>query len=435
MLFRFCLYGFLKNQRYFEPFLVLAFLEKGLSFTQIGLLIGFREICVNVMEVPTGAVADVLGRRRAMILSFLAYMVSFAIFGLAGPSSWLMGLLLAAMFFFSVGEAFRTGTHKAIIFDWLASQGRAGEKTRVYGFTRSWSKLGSALNAIVAAALVFVTRQYSSIFLFSLIPYAMNIVNFLTYPSDLDGPRAERASVGGVVRLLVASLRDCLRRGPLRRLLAEGMSFDGAFKIIKDYLQPVLENCAALAAPALVLLVGPEDSHQQIAVFVAVVYVVLHLLSSFASRRADAFRQWAGDEGRAARRLWWVDLGVFAVLVAAVVLGLPPAAIAAFVALSFIQNFWRPIMVSRFAEHAESAQMATILSVESQARSLFAAVLAPLLGLAVDAMRHVAAPVGGGDLAFLPVGLVGLAIAVAMLATGRRPATPVPAADGGDAPS
>ncbi len=73
MLARFCLYGFVKNQKYFEPFLFLAFLEKGLSFTQIGLLIGFREICINLLEVPSGAVADVLGRRRAMIFSHLAY--------------------------------------------------------------------------------------------------------------------------------------------------------------------------------------------------------------------------------------------------------------------------------------------------------------------------------------------------------------------------
>ena len=32
MLFRFCLYGFLKNQQYYEPFLILVFREKGLSF-------------------------------------------------------------------------------------------------------------------------------------------------------------------------------------------------------------------------------------------------------------------------------------------------------------------------------------------------------------------------------------------------------------------
>ena len=40
---RFCLYGFLKNQLYFEPFLILAFLEKGLSFLEIGLLISFAQ--------------------------------------------------------------------------------------------------------------------------------------------------------------------------------------------------------------------------------------------------------------------------------------------------------------------------------------------------------------------------------------------------------
>ena len=55
MLFRFSLYGFLKNQRYFEPFLVLIFLEKGLSFFLIGLLIGFREVVVDLLEIPSGA--------------------------------------------------------------------------------------------------------------------------------------------------------------------------------------------------------------------------------------------------------------------------------------------------------------------------------------------------------------------------------------------
>ena len=35
MLFRFSLYGFLKNQRYYDLSLILAFLGKGLSFFQI----------------------------------------------------------------------------------------------------------------------------------------------------------------------------------------------------------------------------------------------------------------------------------------------------------------------------------------------------------------------------------------------------------------
>jgi len=134
MLLRFSLYGFLKNQRYFEPFLILVFLEKGLSFFMIGLLIAFREVMINLFEVPSGLVADLYGRRRAMITSFAAYVVSFVVFAL----SQRLAPLFLAMLFFAIGEAFRTGTHKAMIFAWLRQQGREHERTRVYGYTRSW---------------------------------------------------------------------------------------------------------------------------------------------------------------------------------------------------------------------------------------------------------------------------------------------------------
>ena len=146
MLFRFSLYGFLKNQRYFEPFLVLVFLDKGLSFFVIGLLIAFREATVNLLEIPSGAMADVWGRRRAMVASFASYIVSFLIFGAATGAP----ALFLAMFFFGVGETFRTGTHKAMIFAWLRLQGRTDEKTRFYGYTRSWSKFGSAVSVVLA---------------------------------------------------------------------------------------------------------------------------------------------------------------------------------------------------------------------------------------------------------------------------------------------
>ena len=103
MIFRFSLYGFLKNQRYFEPFLILAFLQMGLSFLEIGMLIAFRELCVNVLEIPSGSIADLYGRRRALLLSFGAYVVGFVTFGFADQFAVLFG----AMFFIAVGDAFR----------------------------------------------------------------------------------------------------------------------------------------------------------------------------------------------------------------------------------------------------------------------------------------------------------------------------------------
>jgi len=406
MLFRFCLYGFLKNQQYYDLFILLAFREeKGLPYWMIGLLWGFREVCVNLMEIPTGAVADAMGRRRAMIASFLAYIGAFAIFGLS-RQVW---LLFPAMLLFGIGEAFRTGTHKAMIFDWLARQDRAHEKTRVYGRTRSWSKLGSAVSVVIAAVLVFTTGRYSDVFLFCIIPYAINIINFLTYPKYLDGPRNAGPGLAGVVRTLLGTFVS-MRSRPLRRLLAESTGFEGAFKVTKDYVQPLMK-AAALSLGML----AAWTTLQRTAVLIGAVGFVLYLLSSLAARHAHRLADRAGSEQRVARWLWWLDLAVFAGMAAGILAGFPGVAVAGFVAAAILQNLWRPVMVSRIADRAEPALAATVLSIESQAKRLFAAAFAPLLGWSVDLVGR-----WNADMQFLPIALLGLVVATGMILTGRR---------------
>ena len=405
MLFRFCLYGFLKNQQYYDPFLILIFVEKGLSFAAIGILVSFRAVCVNLMEIPAGAIADVVGRRRSMIVSFVAYIVSFALFGLCGRF-W---TLLAAMFFFAVGEAFRTGTHKAMIFDWLQRQGRLAERTAIYGRTRSWSKLGSAASVVVAAAVVFATGRYSTVFLVCIVPYLAAIVNFLGYPSYLDGLRPAGSPSRGVLKTLHSAISRSFRNRSLRRMLIESMGYDGLFRSSKDYIQPVL-GAACLSLPILLLL--PE--HRRVALGIGAVYFVLHLLSSLASRGAGRFAKAFGGEERSARLLWWMNLAVFALMAVGILTDLRPLVIVAFVLLAVFQNFWRPILVGRVASHADSTQTATVLSIESQAKSLFIALVAPLLGWSIDLFAA-----GGGELAFLPVAALGLTVSTLILATGR----------------
>ena len=402
MLFRFCLYGFLKNQQYYEPFLILAFREKGLSFLQIGALVAFREICQNLLEIPSGAIADLYGRRRSMILSMLAYMVSFAVFAL-GKS---LALFFPAMFCFAVGDAFRTGTHKAMIFDWLRMQGRTSEKTKIYGYTRSWSKLGSAVSVLIAAGLVFYSGSFTSIFWFSILPYALNIVNFAGYPATLDGNRQASYSLRAVAALLGSAFRDCLRDRPLRRLLGESMCFEGMFKAGKDYLQPIVRH-AALALPVLAFL---ADEGRRSAILIGAVYFVLHLLSSLASRHAHRVVDWRGNEDAAARFLWLANWLLFACLWPVLWLDWHAAAILLFVGLSVLQNFWRPLLVGRVNSHSDPGQGATVLSIESQSKSLATMLLAPFLGWTVDRLA-------GGS--FWPVAATGLALASLALLTGR----------------
>ncbi len=403
MLFRFSLYGFLKNQRYYDPFLILAFLEKGLSFFQIGILIGFREICTNVFEIPSGAVADLYGRRRAMIFSFCAYIASFATFALSES----FAVLFMAMFFFGLGDAFRTGTHKAMIFDWLRMQDRLDEKTKVYGFTRSWSQMGSALSVLIAGALVFYRGNYTDIFWYSIIPYGVNIINFLGYPSQLDGNRQSEFSLKAVAKLLGKALKSAVYFPPLRRLVFEGMGFEGMYKASKDFLQPILKQ-TAIALPILVAL----DDSKRSALLVAGVYFLLYFLSSFASRNSHRFSDWRGGEEGAAQLMWWIDLALFASLIPALWFGWLPSVIVLFVALAILQNIWRPVLISRFDAQSTPDMGATVLSIEAQAKSLATIIFAPLLGWLVDAFA-LFAPVEVAQ--FVPIGIVGTCIAIAIL--------------------
>jgi MFS family permease len=400
MLFRFCLYGFLKNQRYFEPFLVLAFRDLGLSFGWIGALIGFRELVTNLMEIPSGAIADSVGRRFSMIASHVMYVVSFLLFGFAET----LPLLFLAMFLFGVGEAFRTGTHKAMIFDWLARQNRGDEKTRVYGLTRSWSKIGSAVSVLLAAGFLIGTQRYAVVFWFSAIAAGLNIVNFLTYPRELDGRDDSSEARAGffartarVMKTLGEGLAGSWRTRSLRRLVLESMSFEGLYKGSSDYLQPVLKN-AALMLP---LFLSFSDLART-AMLVAIVYAVLYLLSSVASRHAAALVDWFRDEVKASRGIWIGYAVAFGGITIGVLLTRTWLTIVGFVLMAILQNFWRPIIVGRIGSESEPRTMATVLSVESQAKSFFAALAAPLLGVMIDRM--------GENLEFLPVGIFGLVV-------------------------
>ena len=423
MLRRFSLYGFLKNQQYYEPFFLLAFLQMGLNYTLIGILIGFREVMVNLMEIPTGAIADLFGRRKAMISSFASYIVSFAIMGAAGLASTsghlsrgtLLLFLLAAMAFFAVGDAFRTGTHKAMIFTWLRIQGRSDERTKVYGYTRSWSKIGSAVSVVVASVVVFTTRNFIYVFFFSIIPYLLNIINFAGYPAEVDGNVRTGTSLRDVIRHLGTSLRSCMRQAGLRRLLLESMGFEGFFKATKDYLQPILKS-AAIPLTAVLFSGAALSEHQQAVVLVGPVYFVLFLLSAVASRKAHVFVGQPGQEDNAARLLWGLALLLLGLTTVAMVYGWYWAMIPAYVFLYVTQNLWRPILISRFDAHGNAAGGATILSVESQAKSAATMVFAPALGFAVDmAKSH-----GLGATEFWPIGLFGTAVALVFFLTAQR---------------
>lgn len=422
MIRRFSLYGFLKNQQYYEPFILLAFLQMGLSFTLIGLLIGFRELLINLFEISSGAIADLFGRRKALLFSFACYIVSFAIMGTAvfmndaaSPSPFLFSVLLLAMGFYALGDAFRSGTHKALIFTHLRIHGLTDQRTKVYGFTRSWSKIGSALSAVLACLFVFYSDNFIWIFYFSIIPYLLNMINVGTYPKSLDGDgRSENPGNREIVSHLVASCKIALANPNFRGLIIESMSFEGFFKATKDYLQPILK-IAALPLAAFLFADFQLGDTQISVILIGPIYVLIYLGSAVASRQSHVLASLAGDDEKAAKVIWFIFFGMFVSLVPAFYFNVFWLMISGLILMHLLQNVWRPIFISRIDAHGDEAKGATLLSIQSQAQSLATMIIAPVLGFCIDTARGIE---GAGE--FWPIAVLGALIALVFILPWRQ---------------
>jgi hypothetical protein len=158
----------------------------------------------------------------------------------------------------------------------------------------------------------------------------------------------------------------------------------------------------AIALPVLLIV----TEQRRTAVLVGGVYLALHLASSIASRRSHAFASRMGGEGSAAQRVWQTTLVVFACMTVALLSEAVWVAVALFVVLELLRNVWRPVAITRIDDETQATKGATMLSIESQAKAVGTMILAPLAGLAVDALAD-----SPDQPAFWAVAALGVAIA------------------------
>ncbi len=376
-LYKFSAYGFLKNLRFFEPFLLLFFLENGMTYLQIGTIYGLREIMINVFEIPSGILADATGRRRTMILAFILYCISFVIFYYSASYGW----FLAAMTVFAMGDAFRSGVHKAMIFHYLKHKGWQDQKVFYYGYTRSWSQIGYAVSALVAGLIVFYQDSYRSIFLFTIIPFVLDMFLIMSYPSWLDGerekPRWDEVSerFRSVWQAFLVTFRS---RDRIKAVMNVSM-YSGFYKAVRDYLQALIKTMA----PAIPLFYGFTHK-DKISIIVGISYFVVFILSSIAARYSGSFT------GRFKNIYLPLNLTLLAGFGMGILAGLgkltllPLLSLIPFVLIIVIENLRKPLGISYVANKTSSQVHASVMSAQSQLKSIIAAVAALALGFLSD---------------------------------------------------
>jgi MFS family permease len=128
----FVAFRILFNVRFYYPVFMVMFLDFGITLEQFGLLNAAWAAAIVLLEVPSGALADLVGRRRLLVASAGLMVVEMLLLCLVPvPSAWVFPVLLLNRLVSGAAEAFASGADEALAYDSLDSVGLAGEWPRV----------------------------------------------------------------------------------------------------------------------------------------------------------------------------------------------------------------------------------------------------------------------------------------------------------------
>lgn len=368
---KFGFYGLLKNLRFFEPFLLLFFLENGLSFIQIGLLYSIREAIIYIFEIPSGVFADRFGKRNELMICFILYILSFIGFFLAYDFI----MFAVAMVLFGFGEALRSGTHKAMIMEYLDINHIKERKSKVYGFTRSYSNIGSTISSIIGIILILITPDIRYLFLVAILPYIADTFLILSYPSYLNQKQDVTFNFKDFLKENVMSVVYVFKNKQLLNNVIESSGFTAIYKTVKDYIQPLL---IAIGVIVIFKDLSLADNEK---IYLGVIYAIAEFISIFVSLNAYKLEN-IFDPKRILQMIWYIAsltlivMGIFSHNLIIIVL--------AFILFYAFQNIRKPFMVEKIGNASNSDKRASVLSIESQITSLFIILFAPLLGYLAD---------------------------------------------------
>ncbi len=143
------------NARFYYPILGVLFLDLGLTLEQYSILNVVWAVTIVTLEIPSGALADVIGRQRMVVMAAGLMVVELAIFSFApsGNSTLLFWLLVMNRVLSGAAEASASGADEALAYDSLPPEDREeGWPTVLESLTR-WQSGAFFVAMVVGGAL------------------------------------------------------------------------------------------------------------------------------------------------------------------------------------------------------------------------------------------------------------------------------------------
>jgi MFS family permease len=150
---RFTIFRLFYSARFYYPVFTVLFLDYGLTLEQFAILNIVWALTIVLAEVPSGALADIVGRKRLVVFAAAMMVVEMAliVFAPIGASSLLFLLFLANRICSGLSEAAASGADEALAYDSLKALGREDDWSRILQRTTQVVSAGFFMTMILGA--------------------------------------------------------------------------------------------------------------------------------------------------------------------------------------------------------------------------------------------------------------------------------------------
>jgi len=367
----------------------------GLTLFQVMLVNAIFTVGQMVFEIPTGVVADTIGRRASILLSMATLVVSTLLYVITPSAGWGFWGFAASSVILGLGYTFQTGAVDAWLVDALDASGFVRPKERIFARGQIAGGAGMVIGSLLGGVLgqlglvwPYVVRAALIAVCFALVLFAVHDHGFERRPLRLSNFATEAR------RVFDAGSRYGWHSPVVRPLFwvsaVGGVFFMYGFYAWQPYVLDLLGDGDA------VWLLGVVQAGFS-AVSIVGNALVGRLMGEGDGRRDPAkVLEW-GVWSNAA-----IVIGIAAVGLLALTPGWLPAAMAIVLWLGFGAVFGvvGPVRMAYINEHIPSSQRATVLSLDAFFGDMGGAVGQPALGRVSDvASIPVAWLIGGAFVA------------------------------------
>jgi len=143
------------NARFYYPIFTILFLDYGLTIEQFALLNSVWAFTIVAAEVPSGALADILGRKLLIVTTSLLMIAEMSLLAFVplGNSTLIFWAFLINRILSGLAEAMASGADEAIAYDSLIAEGNPEHWPKVLSLQMRMRSIASIVTMTMGAIL------------------------------------------------------------------------------------------------------------------------------------------------------------------------------------------------------------------------------------------------------------------------------------------